>query len=169
LRRLLIDIRSRRSAKDSEVPEQSPQKNENQYGAEAAAAELPGAVTGGETAKDPAHDALLSVRTDMPDPGLPRRDAIKPYAHCLPHAALATRGSSHPAAADAHRTPNVRLRIAHRIRALQYFSRDVTWCRQTLRHLVHLRAQLTVDLRILDIPVPCTCGSTANDRGDFGV
>jgi uncharacterized damage-inducible protein DinB len=39
--------------------------------------------------------------------------------------------------------------------------------RQTLRHLVHHRAQLTVYLRLLDIPVPCTYGPTADDRGGF--
>lgn len=41
--------------------------------------------------------------------------------------------------------------------------------RQTLRHLVHHRAQLTVYLRLLDIPVPCTYGPTADDRGNFGI
>lgn len=40
--------------------------------------------------------------------------------------------------------------------------------RQTLRHLVHHRAQMTVYLRLLDIPVPCTYGPTADDRGGFG-
>ena len=40
--------------------------------------------------------------------------------------------------------------------------------RQTLRHLVHHRAQLTVYLRLLDVPVPCTYGPTADDRGNFG-
>lgn len=40
--------------------------------------------------------------------------------------------------------------------------------RQTLRHLVHHRAQLTVYLRLLDVPVPCTYGPTADDRGTFG-
>ena len=39
--------------------------------------------------------------------------------------------------------------------------------RQTLRHLVHHRAQMTVYLRLLDIPVPCTYGPTADDRGGF--
>ncbi|MEP7064691.1 MAG: DinB family protein [Gemmatimonadota bacterium] len=39
--------------------------------------------------------------------------------------------------------------------------------RQTIRHLVHHRAQLTVYLRLLDIPVPCTYGPTADDRGTF--
>lgn len=41
--------------------------------------------------------------------------------------------------------------------------------RQTLRHLVHHRAQLTVYLRLLDVPVPCTYGPTADDRGSFGI
>jgi uncharacterized damage-inducible protein DinB len=41
--------------------------------------------------------------------------------------------------------------------------------RQTLRHLVHHRAQLTVYLRLLDIPVPSTYGPTADDRGNFGI
>jgi uncharacterized damage-inducible protein DinB len=40
--------------------------------------------------------------------------------------------------------------------------------RQTLRHLVHHRAQLTVYLRLLDVPVPSTYGPTADDRGNFG-
>jgi uncharacterized damage-inducible protein DinB len=40
--------------------------------------------------------------------------------------------------------------------------------RQTLRHLVHHRGQMTVYLRLLDIPVPCTYGPTADDRGNFG-
>jgi uncharacterized damage-inducible protein DinB len=39
--------------------------------------------------------------------------------------------------------------------------------RQTLRHLVHHRGQMTVYLRLLDIPVPCTYGPTADDRGGF--
>ena len=39
--------------------------------------------------------------------------------------------------------------------------------RQTLRHLVHHRAQLTVYLRLLDIPVPCTYGPTADEPGGF--
>jgi len=41
--------------------------------------------------------------------------------------------------------------------------------RQTLRHLVHHRAQLTVYLRLMDVPVPCTYGPTADDRGNFGI
>jgi uncharacterized damage-inducible protein DinB len=41
--------------------------------------------------------------------------------------------------------------------------------RQTLRHLVHHRAQLTVYLRLLDVPVPCTYGPTADDRGNFDI
>jgi uncharacterized damage-inducible protein DinB len=41
--------------------------------------------------------------------------------------------------------------------------------RQTLRHLVHHRAQLTVYLRLLDVPVPCTYGPTADDRGGFNI
>jgi uncharacterized damage-inducible protein DinB len=39
--------------------------------------------------------------------------------------------------------------------------------RQTIRHLVHHRAQLTVYLRMLDIPVPPTYGPTADDRAGF--
>ena len=39
--------------------------------------------------------------------------------------------------------------------------------RQTLRHLVHHRAPLTVYLRLLDIPVPCTYGPTADEPGGF--
>lgn len=41
--------------------------------------------------------------------------------------------------------------------------------RQTLRHLVHHRGQLTVYLRLLDVPVPSTYGPTADDRGNFGI
>ena len=39
--------------------------------------------------------------------------------------------------------------------------------RQTIRHLVHHRAQLTVYLRMLDIPVPATYGPSADDRAGF--
>lgn len=39
--------------------------------------------------------------------------------------------------------------------------------RQTIRHLVHHRAQLTVYLRMLDIPVPGTYGPSADDRAGF--
>jgi uncharacterized damage-inducible protein DinB len=39
--------------------------------------------------------------------------------------------------------------------------------RQTIRHLVHHRAQLTVYLRLLDIPVPATYGPSADDRAGF--
>ena len=39
--------------------------------------------------------------------------------------------------------------------------------RQTLRHLVHHRAQLTVYLRMLDIPVPGIYGPSADDRAGF--
>jgi uncharacterized damage-inducible protein DinB len=42
-----------------------------------------------------------------------------------------------------------------------------TTLRQTLRHLVHHRAQLTVYLRLLDVPVPATYGPSADDRGGF--
>jgi uncharacterized damage-inducible protein DinB len=35
--------------------------------------------------------------------------------------------------------------------------------RQTLRHLVHHRGQLTVYLRLLDIPVPSVYGPTADE------
>ena len=41
--------------------------------------------------------------------------------------------------------------------------------RQTLRHLVHHRAQLTVYLRLLDVPVPAVYGPSADDRGSFGM
>ena len=41
--------------------------------------------------------------------------------------------------------------------------------RQTLRHLVHHRAQLTVYLRLLDVPVPSVYGPSADDRGTFGL
>lgn len=40
--------------------------------------------------------------------------------------------------------------------------------RQTLNHLIHHRGQLTVYLRLLEIPVPCIYGPTADDRGSFG-
>jgi uncharacterized damage-inducible protein DinB len=39
--------------------------------------------------------------------------------------------------------------------------------RQTLRHLVHHRAQLTVYLRMLHIPVPGIYGPSADDRAGF--
>jgi uncharacterized damage-inducible protein DinB len=41
--------------------------------------------------------------------------------------------------------------------------------RQTLRHLVHHRAQMTVYLRLLDIPVPSTYGPSADDKGAFSL
>ena len=41
--------------------------------------------------------------------------------------------------------------------------------RQTLRHLVHHRAQLTVYLRLLDLPVPSTYGPSADDKGAFSI
>jgi uncharacterized damage-inducible protein DinB len=37
-------------------------------------------------------------------------------------------------------------------------------CRQTLRHLVHHRGQLTVYLRLLDVPVPSIYGPTADEK-----
>jgi uncharacterized damage-inducible protein DinB len=40
---------------------------------------------------------------------------------------------------------------------------------QTLRHLAHHRGQMTVYLRLLDVPVPITYGPTADDRGSFGI
>jgi uncharacterized damage-inducible protein DinB len=36
--------------------------------------------------------------------------------------------------------------------------------RQTLRHLVHHRGQLTVYLRLLDIPIPSIYGPTADEK-----
>ena len=39
--------------------------------------------------------------------------------------------------------------------------------RQTLRHLVHHRGQLTVYLRLLEVPVPATYGPSADDRAGF--
>jgi uncharacterized damage-inducible protein DinB len=36
--------------------------------------------------------------------------------------------------------------------------------RQTLRHLVHHRGQLTVYLRLVDVPVPSVYGPTADER-----
>ena len=36
--------------------------------------------------------------------------------------------------------------------------------RQNINHLVHHRAQLTVYLRLLDIPVPSVYGPTADER-----
>jgi uncharacterized damage-inducible protein DinB len=41
--------------------------------------------------------------------------------------------------------------------------------RQTIRHLVHHRAQMTVYLRLLDIPVPSTYGPSADDKGAFSI
>lgn len=40
--------------------------------------------------------------------------------------------------------------------------------RQTLNHLIHHRGQLTVYLRLLEIPVPSIYGPSADDRGNFG-
>lgn len=40
--------------------------------------------------------------------------------------------------------------------------------RQHLNHLVHHRGQLTVYLRLLDIPVPQVYGPTADERGFMG-
>jgi uncharacterized damage-inducible protein DinB len=39
--------------------------------------------------------------------------------------------------------------------------------RETLRHLAHHRGQMTVYLRLLDIPVPSIYGPSADDRGTF--
>ena len=39
--------------------------------------------------------------------------------------------------------------------------------RQTIRHLAHHRGQLTVYLRLLDVPVPATYGPSADDRAGF--
>jgi uncharacterized damage-inducible protein DinB len=36
--------------------------------------------------------------------------------------------------------------------------------RQTINHLVHHRGQLTVYLRLLDIPVPSIYGPTADEK-----
>ena len=35
----------------------------------------------------------------------------------------------------------------------------------TLSHLIHHRGQLTVYLRLLDVPVPCSYGPTADEKG----
>lgn len=43
--------------------------------------------------------------------------------------------------------------------------RDVV--RQNISHLVHHRGQMSVYLRLLDIPVPSIYGPTADDRGGF--
>ena len=40
--------------------------------------------------------------------------------------------------------------------------------RQTMSHLSHHRGQMTVYLRLLDIPVPSIYGPTADDRGFMG-
>ena len=37
----------------------------------------------------------------------------------------------------------------------------------TVHHMIHHRGQLTVFLRLLDVPVPSTFGPTADDPGDF--
>ncbi len=39
--------------------------------------------------------------------------------------------------------------------------------RQNISHLVHHRGQMSVYLRLLDIPVPSIYGPTADDRGGF--
>jgi uncharacterized damage-inducible protein DinB len=39
--------------------------------------------------------------------------------------------------------------------------------RETLRHLAHHRGQMTVYLRMLDVPVPSIYGPSADDRGNF--
>jgi uncharacterized damage-inducible protein DinB len=36
--------------------------------------------------------------------------------------------------------------------------------RQTINHLVHHRGQLTVYLRLLDVPVPSIYGPTADEK-----
>lgn len=39
--------------------------------------------------------------------------------------------------------------------------------RETLRHLAHHRGQMTVYLRMLDVPVPSIYGPSADDKGSF--
>jgi uncharacterized damage-inducible protein DinB len=48
-------------------------------------------------------------------------------------------------------------------RVLMTLPRGVT-IRQTINHLVHHRGQLTVYLRLLDVPVPSIYGPTADER-----
>jgi uncharacterized damage-inducible protein DinB len=43
-----------------------------------------------------------------------------------------------------------------------------TVVRQTISHLSHHRGQMTVYLRLLDVPVPSIYGPTADDRGFMG-
>lgn len=42
-----------------------------------------------------------------------------------------------------------------------------TMIEPTINHLVHHRGQLTVFMRLVDIPVPSVYGPSADDRGDF--
>lgn len=49
-----------------------------------------------------------------------------------------------------------------------FTSRRGVTTRQHLSHLVHHRGQLTVYLRLLDIPVPQVYGPTADERGFLG-
>jgi len=39
--------------------------------------------------------------------------------------------------------------------------------RQTMGHIAHHRGQMTVYLRLLDVPVPSVYGPSADDRGGF--
>lgn len=39
--------------------------------------------------------------------------------------------------------------------------------RQHMNHFCHHRGQLTVYLRLIDVPPPMIYGPTADDRGDF--
>lgn len=39
--------------------------------------------------------------------------------------------------------------------------------RQTISHIAHHRGQMTVYLRLLDVPVPAVYGPSADDRGGF--
>src|SRR5215207_7947889 len=51
--------------------------------------------------------------------------------------------------------------LKHGERVLFRTSRGVT-IRQTVNHLIHHRGQLTVYLRLIDVPVPCIYGPTAD-------
>lgn len=53
--------------------------------------------------------------------------------------------------------------LIHGDRVLFTMSR-VGVVRQTISHLVHHRGQLTVYLRLLDIPIPSIYGPTADER-----
>ena len=62
---------------------------------------------------------------------------------------------------DEHFATNWKLRMGER--ELMSLPRDVA-VRQHINHLVHHRGQLTVYLRLLDVPIPSIYGPTADER-----